>query len=115
MKKFNIKPQNVKATMITSILLSSSVIVTQAKDTPTFDAGQAKTAANGFLTPLSDTALWAIPLIALVVIAVSGISWLSKDEDEKEQKPFTKTVKRIVFVSILVECAPVLLKIFGIA
>lgn len=85
-----------------------------AVGTPTFDNGAAQTAANGFLDPISTFALWAIPIAAGVAMGISGLVWMSKDEDEKENKPFVKTAKRILIVAIIVECIPALLKIFGL-
>lgn len=100
--------------LVISFILFNPMVIAAAK-TPAFDDGAAKSAAQGFLTPLMDFALWAVPILTGVVWAIAGLVWLTKDEDEKEQKPFMKTSKRIVTVGVIVMCIPVLLKMFGIA
>lgn len=109
MKKF----KTVLISTIIAFLTTPAMI--QAKGTPTFDSGAAKNAANGFLTPLIETGLWAVPIVATAAIAVSGIIWMTKDEDEKEQKPFTKTAKKIVIVALIIEAIEAILKIVGVA
>ncbi|MEG1065930.1 MAG: hypothetical protein RR929_01560 [Erysipelotrichaceae bacterium] len=93
----------------------TNAFILGATGTPTFDNTAAQTAAKAFLEPLTTFALWAIPLVTAVVILISGISWMTMEEDEKEQKPFMKQLKKILLVAVLLECVPTLLKIFGIA
>lgn len=100
-------------TLCFPLLISMNTV--HAADTPTFDSGAAEGAATGFMTPLTSTALWLVPVMTGLVLIISGLSWLTKDEDEKENKPFLKTFKRIITVAIIIECVPVLLRIFGIS
>lgn len=82
---------------------------------PQFNSGEAQNAASNILTPMIDFGLWIIPSVATVSIIVAGVIWLCKDEDEKENKPFTKTLKRILIVAVAIESVQVILRIFGIA
>lgn len=96
-----------------AVLLQPTII--NADKTPTFDSDGAKNATNGFMTPFMDFALWAVPVTTGVVWVVAGLMWLCKEEDEREQKPFAKTSKRIITVGIIATCVPAFLKIFGIS
>lgn len=101
--------------MIAGGMLIPNAILAEEGTGPAFDSEAAQTNAKAFIEPLTTFALWAVPLVAGVVWVIAGVMWLAKDEEEKEQKPFLKTSKRIVSVAIITECVPVLLKIFGIA
>lgn len=105
--------KKLKYLMTTMILYIVSIPSVYAQ-TPGFNNEEAQEVAKKFLDPLTTFALWAIPAVALVVLVISGISWLSKDEDERENKPYIKTAKKIIFVAIVVESMPIILKIFGI-
>ncbi|MFV0380763.1 MAG: hypothetical protein ACK5KR_00790 [Breznakia sp.] len=96
------------------LYLTKTVIEAEGATTPTFDNSAAETAANKFVEPLTTFLLWATPVIAGVVIMVIGILWMIKDEDEREQKPFMKQVKKIIIVAIVVESISTILKIVGI-
>lgn len=81
---------------------------------PGFNLGLFQSTAKGFIEPITTAALWIIPILGLCVILWQGVMWLQKDEDEKEQKPFRKTLKRDMIWIIGLELVPVLLKIFGL-
>ena len=100
--------------IVISLVLFNPMVISAVK-TPTFNDGAAKEATQGFLTPMMNFALWLVPILTGLVWGIAGLAWLAKDEDDREQKPFMKTSKRIVIVGVIVECIPVLLKIFGLA
>ncbi|WP_071441737.1 hypothetical protein [Traorella massiliensis] len=82
--------------------------------TPSFNEDEARNTFNEWFTPLTDFALWAIPITGMFVLLVSYIGWLGKDENEKEQRPFKKTGITILVTTIIVELIPTFFKIFGL-
>lgn len=88
-----------------------AVMPVLAKPKP--DTAGMKEEANNWLEPLTDVALWAIPAITLLACAVHGISWMMKEDDEKEQKPVRKTIKKIITWGIIIELLPTIIKLLG--
>lgn len=105
--------KKLKYLMTTMILYIVSILSVYAKD-PEFNNAEAQSLVNKILEPLTTFALWAIPAVTLAVLAYNGIQWLMKDEDERENKPFGKTFKKTIFVAVLLELLPTILKIFGL-
>lgn len=64
--------------------------------------------------PINRVILWAVPFIALGALGYTWIKWSAKDEDEKEQKPFMKSAKKIIFTAIFVELGSAIFRIFGL-
>lgn len=83
-------------------------------DTPSFDNSSAQSAAGGYLGNVSTFLLWAVPVVTGVVLLVHAVSWMCKDEDDKEQKPLIKTAKKTLFVALFAEFVSVIIKILGI-
>lgn len=113
MKKL-IKNKMALCVAISMIFITAATTGINAK-TPTFNNEEAQTAASEFMTPLTTFLMWAIPGVTSAVLIVTGLSWLTKDEEEREQKPFIKLAKKILIVAIIIEMVPVLLRIFGIS
>lgn len=80
-----------------------------------FDEAAAKQLVDSFITPLTNTALWLIPTATALSCFIMFLFYIGKDEDEKQQKPFGKAVKKIIGWAVFVWCIPAILKIFGIA
>lgn len=80
-----------------------------------FDASGAMSLVQQYTTPLLNFMLWAVPVAAVLIGIGQGIAWLVADEDKKEQKPLPRTLKKLVMYSVIIECIPVIAKLFGIA
>ena len=100
--------------MIKGILFKEQTTTGTTTSTPSFDIELFKSTAQGLINPITTAALWIIPILGGCVILWQGIMWLQKDDDEKEQKPFRKTLKRDMMWIIGLELVPVLFKIFGL-
>lgn len=79
-----------------------------------FDEAAAKALVEQFMTPLTSFLLWAVPIAAIAACLASYISWATKDDDEKEQKPVAKTIKKIIFWAIIAEMISAIFKVFGL-
>lgn len=73
-----------------------------------------KNLVNPYIVDFTTLLLWAIPIVASAVALVTGVKWFSKDEDEREQKPLSKSLSKILFWAIILELIPVLFKLFGL-
>ena len=81
---------------------------------PSFDENAAKELFRQWAEPINRVILWAVPFIALGALGYTWIKWSAKDEDEKEQKPFMKSAKKIIFTAIFVELGSAIFRIFGL-
>lgn len=79
-----------------------------------FDIDAAKSLVESFMTPLTSFLLWAVPIAAIAACLASYISWAAKDDDEKEQKPVAKTIKKIIFWAVIAEMISAIFKVFGL-
>ena len=64
--------------------------------------------------PINRFILWTVPFIALGALGYTWFKWSAKDEDEKEQRPFMKSAKKIIFTAIFVELGSAIFRIFGL-
>ena len=78
---------------------------------PEFDESAAKELFRKWAEPINRVILWAVPFIALGALGYTWIKWSAKDEDEKEQKPFMKSAKKIIFTAIFVELGSAIFRI----
>ena len=81
---------------------------------PAFDENAAMELFRQWAEPINRVILWAVPFIALGALGYTWIKWSAKDEDEKEQKPFMKSAKKIIFTAIFVELGSAIFRIFGL-
>lgn len=79
-----------------------------------FNEAAAKDLITSFVTPLTSFLLWAVPVIAAAACLAAYLGWVGKDEDEKEQKPIAKQLKKIIFWAVVVESISAIFKIFGL-
>ncbi len=100
--------------LITTAVLYATLTTNVHAQTPGFNNEEAKAAVKAFIQPLTTFGLWAIPVVALAALLFSALVWLTKDEDERENKPYAKTAKKIIIVAVVSEMMPVILKIFGL-
>lgn len=75
---------------------------------------EAKSWLKGWLDPITSLLLWLIPLIAVISILIAFVGWYGKDEREKQQQPFFKTVKTHIIVLVIAESLTTILKILGL-
>lgn len=73
-----------------------------------------KTWIDGFLSPLVNICLWAVPTVTIIYISIMGFKWFGKKSEDDQVKPFWATVKDGVVVAVIVEAAAMILKIFGV-
>ncbi|MEG3039475.1 MAG: hypothetical protein RR788_04155 [Erysipelotrichaceae bacterium] len=97
-----------------AIFFISSTSVTHAAN-PGFNEQEAKNLFTSYVTPMINIGLWAVPLSTVLAVLVLAIKYMMKDEDEREQKPFTKHIKAILVVAIIAESIQIILRIFGLA
>lgn len=81
---------------------------------PGFDGDEAYALVNSFLSPITSFLLILVPIVAAAVALWSYISWAMKDEDEREQRPYFKSLKKILIGAIIAESVTVIFKIFGL-
>ena len=81
---------------------------------PVFDENEAKNLFRQWAEPINRVILWAVPFIALGALGYTWIKWSAKDEDEKDQKPFMKSAKKIIFTAVFVELSSAIFRIFGL-
>ena len=97
-----------------TLLLANRLTAYMPSVLVTFNGGLAKQTVKGFIDPITQFLIWAVPLVSLVVCLVGFINWFVKDEDEKERhKPF-RMIKRIIIVTIIAELINVIYQIFGL-
>lgn len=84
--------------------------------------------ANPKFSPTEATDLWndlggiglknwifaIIPGVTILATGAEFLSWNTKDSEEKEQKPFSKVIKRNVIFTIAVMSIAAILRIFGL-
>ena len=81
---------------------------------PSFNEGEARSLFKQWAEPINRVILWAVPFIAIGALGYTWVKWSAKDEDEKEQKPFMKSAKKIIFTAIFVELSSAIFRIFGL-
>ena len=82
---------------------------------PSFNLEAFLTWARGFLTPMVDGFLTLTVPATLAYIGFEYLKWCGKDEEEKRQQSFFKSVKTAIIAAIVVQSASIILRIFGIA
>lgn len=107
--------KKIKVYLFLSACTISNVMVTAQAATPKFDEAKATETAKEWLNPLMSWGLFVIPVAGIVRITIAGISWLQKDEQEREQNPFHRTLITYVKWTIIIEMIPVIYTIFGLS
>lgn len=80
-----------------------------------FDGDIAKSTWDSFAVPLTNFIMVAIPIAVVIAAGIAYLVWLGKSEEEKENRPFFKSVKNYIGGALVVWLIPVLLRIFGIS
>jgi|GEM_PF-1511039 len=79
-----------------------------------FDTGTAQSTINSYLDPLRQFLLWFVPVAFVVSALVSGSKWFFMDEQEREQKPITKTLTKLAIAAVVIWSVPVIATILGL-
>lgn len=80
-----------------------------------FNTEEAKRLFNSIANPLTSFLLWATPFICIAACIWKYVAWAGKDEDEQEQRPIWKTIKKYIFWAIIIESLSAIMKIFGLS
>lgn len=96
----------------TSISVLPFITNVMAKPKPNTEGLKAET--QPWIDSLTNYALWVIPSLGIIAGVAHFIGWLTKEEDEKEQKPIRKTLKKIVTWTIVAEMIPTIFKLFNL-
>lgn len=99
---------------IQGFAFSTYFMMTEVFAKPGIDEAGMKNEVQEWTTPLTNIALWVIPIVGGLAALYHGISWLTKEEDEKEQKPIKKILKKILFATIILELIPTIMKLLGL-
>ena len=102
-----------KYILTTMFLFACSVSVASAE--VTFNQAKANSDIKTLLDPISNVMMGAGFGITIVSIGWSYITYMGKEQEEKETMPFHKTVKKHVIAFILLGFAGVMLKWFSIS
>lgn len=106
--------RNKITTGITTLSVLALNVMTTHADEITFDEEEAKNLVETFFKPLTSFLLWFVPLAALAASILVYIKWTGKDEAEQEQKPWSKSVVKIVTGAIVIEALSAIMKVFGL-
>lgn len=104
------KKSILKITTILTLVVSSFTNVHAVG----FDENAAKALAESYITPFTSFLLWAVPLVCVAGCVAKYITWMGKDDDEKEQKPIAKSIKTYIFWAVIVESVAAIMKVFGL-
>lgn len=97
-----------------NLVLGLLILQTQGVLAIGFDEAEAKRLATSYTGPFTTFLLWAVPIICVIGCVAKYITWMGKDEDEKEQKPIGKSIKRYIFWAVIVESIASIMKVFGL-
>ena len=70
---------------------------------------------KSFLDPATTAGLLIIPPSCMVYCIVQGIKWYASDEQEQQQNPIGKKLKKAIFIAVVLFSLTTILKIFGIS
>jgi cytochrome bd-type quinol oxidase subunit 2 len=111
----NIEERKMKRKLI---LLAGSLMSFLFSVTPVFaagfDTGTAQSTINQYLDPLRQFLLWFVPVAFVVSALISGSKWFFMDEQEREQKPITKTLTKLAIAAVVIWSVPVIATILGL-
>ena len=58
--------------------------------------------------------LLLVPVVAIAAALYTYIQWALKDEDERDQRPYGKSLKKIILGAVIAESITIIFKIFGL-
>lgn len=69
---------------------------------------------KSFLDPATTAGMIIVPSACVVYCIVQVIKWYAADEQEQQQNPIGKKIKKAVFIAVVLFSLTAILKIFGI-
>ena len=69
---------------------------------------------KSFLDPATTAGMLIIPSACVVYCIVQAIKWYASDEQEQQQNPIGKKIKKAIFVAVILFSLTAILRIFGI-
>ena len=84
------------------------------KRTSKMDGTALVSLVKGFLDPATTAGMLMIPSACVVYCIVQAIKWYASDEQEQQQNPIGKKLKKAIFVAVILFSLTAILRIFGI-
>lgn len=106
----NKKKRKFKVVMVSCYVSLSTMMVTINAD-PGFDEDGWKEVTTDWSDPIMSYALWLVPIVGLIMAIVSGVMWMAKDEEYREQHPLKKREMPIIIATIILELVPTIFKL----
>ena len=72
------------------------------------------TLVKSFLDPATTAGMLIIPSACVVYCIVQAIKWYASDEQDQQQNPIGKKIKKAIFVAVVLFSLTAILRIFGI-
>ena len=72
------------------------------------------TLVKSFLDPATTAGMLIIPSACIVYCIVQAIKWYASDEQDQQQNPIGKKIKKAIFVAVVLFSLTAILRIFGI-
>ena len=82
---------------------------------PSFDNNKAMQTVRAFTTPLINFLYFAIPIVVGLAAVGTAVGFFLKDEDEREQRPLQKSLKKIVLWGVIAYSINIILSLFGLS
>lgn len=108
--RFNKIITSISAFIFLFIIRSQSVLATV-----TFDSEAAKADIKNITDPIANVILISATPMVLASLGLSFMNWNTKDDEEKEQRPFQKIVKIHIIAFIIYGLSGAILKWFSIS
>lgn len=104
---------NLKLLMLLNNL--ATIFEKKKEENPTIDIDESAMTdlIKEFTVPITNICLIVIPILGILACLYNGVIWFTKDEEEREQKPLGRSIKKILLLTFVLEALPALLKIFG--
>ena len=70
---------------------------------------------RSFLDPATTAGMLIIPSACIVYCIVQAIKWYASDDQEQQQNPIGKKIKKAILVAVVLFSLTAILRIFGIS
>lgn len=78
------------------------------------DANALVSLVKSFLDPATTAGMLIIPSACIVYCIVQTIKWYASDEQEQQQNPIGRKIKKAISVAVILFSLTAILRIFGI-